>query len=180
MKDLIILGIIIFTIGAILKLLNDKLFGNNQTNNNNNKNPTYSRKKLMTDSEYNFYLKIKDLEQYYNIVPQVNLATIINKQSEDKFRNELFRNIDFAIFTKDYSTTLLLIELNDATHANSSRKKRDEKVEAICKMSDIPLIKFYTKYPNEREYVVNRILKEINTKYNNTPPLQENIQEKTQ
>lgn len=70
MKDLIILGIIIFTIGAILKLLNDKLFGNNQTNNNNNKNPTYSRKKLMTDSEYNFYLKIKDLEQYYNIVPQ--------------------------------------------------------------------------------------------------------------
>lgn len=111
---------------------------------------------------------------------KVNLATIINKQSEDKFRNELFRNIDFAIFTKDYSTTLLLIELNDATHVNSSRKKRDEKVEAICKMSDIPLIKFYTKYPNEREYVVNRILKEINTKYNNTPPLQENTQEKTQ
>lgn len=42
---------------------------NNSTNNNTNNNYlTYEQKKLMTDYEYNFYLKIKELENYYKII----------------------------------------------------------------------------------------------------------------
>ena len=67
----------------------------------------------MTDCEYEFYNKIKILEEHFKIVPQVNLGAIINKVSKITYRGELFRNIDFEIFTKDYSKLLLLIELKE-------------------------------------------------------------------
>ena len=127
----------------------------------------YFKKQLMTDCEYEFYNKIKILEEHFKIVPQVNLAAIIKKMSKQKFQNELFRNIDFAIFTKDYSKLLLLIELNDKTHNQEERKNRDQKVKMICKEAGIKLICFYTTYSNEKEYVVNRILNEIEKQYIN-------------
>ena len=71
----------------------------------------YQQKSLMTASEYSFYQVIKDLEIKYKIVPQLNLASITKKISKHKFQNELYRNVDFAIFTNDYSKLLLLIEL---------------------------------------------------------------------
>lgn len=155
----------LFVIAILIELLNEKFLKSSPTQieQKSTDNQIYKKKNIMTKSEYSFYLKIKDLEAYYKIVPQINLATIIDKTDNSKFRNELFRNIDFAVFTKDYSTILLLIELNDTSHEKYSRKQRDIKVEEICKTSGIPLIKFYTKYSNEKEYVINRILKEINS-----------------
>ena len=61
-----------------------------------------------------------------------------------------------------YSKLLLLIELNDESHNIAHRKKRDIKVHDICNKASIKLITFYTKYSNEKEYVKNRIIKEIN------------------
>lgn len=63
---------------------------------------SYNQKEFMTKSENEFYEKMLELKNEYEIVPQVNLATIIDKQTAEKYRNELFRNIDFGIFTKDY------------------------------------------------------------------------------
>ena len=40
------------------------------------------------------------------------------------------------------------------------------KVHEICKNANIPIITFYTNYPNEEQYVLNRIMNEINK--NNT------------
>lgn len=69
----------------------------------------------MTNAEKDFYQKLKPLEKKYKIIPQVNLGAIIEKKSSIKYRNELFRNIDYGIFTKDFKL-LLLIELNDSSH----------------------------------------------------------------
>ena len=115
-------------------------------------------------NEYDFLTKFIDLEDelHINIVPQVNLASIIQKVSNSRFNTELFRNIDFGIFSADYSKILLLIELNDESHNNFHRKKRDIKVHEICNKAGIKLITFYTKYSNEKEYVKGRILKELN------------------
>ena len=115
-------------------------------------------------NEYDFLTKFIDLEDelHINIVPQVNLASIIQKVSNSRFNTELFRNIDFGIFSADYSKVLLLIELNDESHNNFHRKKRDIKVHEICNKAGIKLITFYTKYSNEKEYVKGRILKELN------------------
>lgn len=124
----------------------------------------YKIKPIMTEYEYRFYEILKLLENDYIIMPQLNLASIVKKINNNRYYSELFRNIDFAIFTKDYRKLLLLIEINDKTHDQNNRKDRDLKVQKICNDINIPLIKFYTSYPNEKDYVINRIKKEIEKK----------------
>lgn len=126
----------------------------------------YVLKSIMTDYEKRFYNILKELENEYVIVPQLNLASVVKKINNNKYYSELFRNIDFAIFSKDYSTLLLLIEINDKTHQTTKRKDRDLKVQKICNDINVKLIKFYTNYPNEREYVLNRIKKYLNDNSN--------------
>lgn len=121
----------------------------------------YTKKRLMTNCEQSFYNILINLGEEYVVIPQVCLASVINKKSYSRYSNELFRIIDFAIFNKDLNEILLLIELNDSTHNEYKRKDRDLKVKKICLNANIPLMSFYTKYPNEKEYVLNRILREI-------------------
>jgi len=127
---------------------------------------TYVIKPFMTNSEYVFYKKLVEIELVgdYKIIPQVNLASIINKISNDRFQSELYRNIDFAIFNKDLTVLYLLIELNDNSHNNYNRKIRDNKVKDICNQANIKMITFYTKYDNKKQYILDRVLKEINSK----------------
>lgn len=159
--------VVVILIKIINKILNKFL---RKVNNNSNAMQTtiYSTKKIMTDSELNFFNKLKYFESDYRVIPQLNLATVIKKINNNRYASELFRNIDFAIFSKDYSTLLLLIELNDRTHETKSRQKRDIKVKNICKEANIKLITFYTKYPNEEKYIINRIINELNNNANNT------------
>ena len=128
----------------------------------------YKKKNIMTDYEYKFYLILKELEKYnYKVIPQVNLATIVEKVNNKKYYTELFRNIDFVIFNEDLTDVLLLIEVNDVTHNTKKRKSRDIKVKSICANAGLNLITFYTKYANEKSYVLNRVLASITTKNNN-------------
>lgn len=51
------------------------------------------KKKFMTNSELYFYNKIKNLdEDYYHIIPQVNLAAIIKKEKYTNYYTDPFRN----------------------------------------------------------------------------------------
>ena len=70
---------------------------------NNNDNITiYEQKPLMSNYEFKFYKILEELKEEYEIMPQINLASIIKKINNNKYYSELFRNIDFAIFSKDY------------------------------------------------------------------------------
>ena len=89
----------------------------------------YTRKDFLTYNEKLFYRKLLPLSNDYIIIPQVNLASVIQKESA-KYRTELFRNIDFGIFSKDFEL-LLLIELNDKSHMKRNRKIRDNKIKNI-------------------------------------------------
>lgn len=122
----------------------------------------YKQRRFMSVSEMFFYNKIAVLNEYYNVIPQINLATIVKKYPNSRYISELFRNIDFAIFTKDYSRLLLLIELNDKTHNYGYRKMRDEKVYKICKSANINLINFKASDINDKDEVIKKILYEIN------------------
>lgn len=127
----------------------------------NNKECLYIKKSFMTDNEKRFYSKLKNIETLgYKVIPQVNLASIITKQSDSRYNTELFRNIDFGIFDNEYNL-LLLIELNDSSHKQATRHERDLKVKRICESAKIKLIFFYTSYPNEEDYIINRILKTL-------------------
>ena len=166
---IIILMIFVFT--AIIRYFGD-LSNKNDNLDDYNDSVKYVPKKFLSNNEYNFLTKFIDLEHelHVNIVPQVNLASIINKVSDSKFNTELFRNIDFGIFTADYSKVLLLIELNDDSHNEYRRKQRDIKVKKICDKAGIKLISFYTKYSNEKDYVQNRIKEEILPILNDNSP----------
>lgn len=149
----------------IYKIL--KYFGLIQEENKERRKDTiYIQKPIMTEYEYRFYQILKELENKYIIVPQLNLAAVIKKVNNNRYYSELFRNIDFAIFSKDYKKLLLLIEINDQTHDRYKRQDRDLKVKKICNEVSVKLISFYTKYPNEKNYVINRIEKEIDLNNN--------------
>lgn len=120
----------------------------------------YEQKKFMSYYEKYFYDILKDIERDYDVIvqPQINLASIIEKNIKHKYVNELFRNIDFGIFDKNFHKLLLAIEINDSSHLKKDRIIRDLKVEKILNQANIKLIKFYTNMPNEKLYVINRIL----------------------
>lgn len=145
----------------ILRFLFPWLFSKESTN-HKSYSISYQKKSLLTNAEKEFYNKLKKIETLgdYKVIPQVNLACIIHKDSNYRYRNELFRNIDFGIFDSNFQV-LLLIELNDSSHNLKSRKKRDIKINEILHWANIPIIRFYTSYPNEEKYVVQRVLSKI-------------------
>lgn len=120
----------------------------------------YEQKEFISYYEKYFYDILKDIERDYDVIvqPQVNLASVIEKNIKHKYVNELFRNIDFGIFDKNFHKLLLAIEINDSSHLKKDRIIRDLKVEKILNQANIKLIKFYTNMPNEKLYVTNRIL----------------------
>lgn len=123
----------------------------------NKEETIYELKSIMTNYEKYFYDILKELNDDYIVVPQLNLASVVKKINNNRYYSELFRNIDFAIFSKNYSNLLLLIEINDKTHNTKKRRERDLKVKKICNDINVKLITFYSNYPNERNYVINRV-----------------------
>lgn len=133
------------------------LIDSNYDNNKSKEETIYELKPIMTNYERKFYNILKELGNDYIVVPQLNLASVVKKMNNNRYYSELFRNIDFAIFTSDFSKLLLLIEINDKTHQQNKRKDRDLKVQKICNDINVKLIRFHSSYPNERDYVLNRV-----------------------
>lgn len=133
-------------------------------NQTTDKKPKYKSKRIMSDCEKYFYdILTENFSKNYIILPQINLASIIDKEKDfnKQYQNELYRNIDFGLIEKDSQQVKLLIEINDKTHTMSDRIQRDKKVKQICEDAKINLITFYTKYDNKKDYVINRIKKEL-------------------
>lgn len=128
----------------------------------NSKEYTYQlRDSLISQTEKNFLSAIKSvLPQNYFIQPQVNLSSIIDKTDNTRFRNELFRNIDGCIFDQNYKP-IVLVEINDSTHNEKKRIERDKKVKDICEEAGIPLVRFWTCYGINTDYMQNIITKAI-------------------
>jgi len=122
----------------------------------------YRKKNFLTADEKSFLVILRELAKYnLLVVPQINLATVVQKVGEFRYQNELYRNIDFGVFDKEYNL-LLLIELNDSSHSQKDRQKRDSRVKDIVAQAEIKLMTFYTDKPNKPEYVIDRILQVIN------------------
>ena len=90
------------------------------------------------------------------IQAQANLASFIRRTDGAKYQNELFRNVDFIITDLSYRP-LLVIEINDQTHRLPERRERDKKVACICEEAGIPLIKLWTSYGVNEEYIKKKI-----------------------
>ena len=64
---------------------------------------------------------------------------------------------------------LSVYEINDNSHNDYNRKKRDEKVSMICREAGIDIITLWTTYGVNREYITKR----INTALEQYPPARE-------
>lgn len=90
------------------------------------------------------------------------LASFIIKTDGSRFQNELYRNVDFLITDLTYKP-MVIIEINDQSHLSPDRRERDEKVCKICEEAGIPLIKLWTSYGVNEEYIRKRINEAIET-----------------
>lgn len=148
-------------IKLIVKLINSKSNKPNKVDNNNQPNNSqYQAKTLVTQYE-KYFLDIieKNFSEDYRVMPQVPLSSIVNKHKEfsKQYQGELYRTIDIGIFDKDTFSPLLMIEINDSTHKQADRYKRDLKVREILEKANIPLLTFYSSMPNKENYVINRV-----------------------
>ena len=115
------------------------------------------KKSLLTNNEISYYNAIKKvIPENYLIFPQINLASFIERTDDSRFHNELFRNVDFLI-TDDLYKPSVVIEINDQSHLTAERKKRDEKVSNICEEAGIPIIKLWTSYGVNEDYIAKKI-----------------------
>ena len=138
---------------------------NKNINNNYTKtNKTYEKKSLLTDFEKYFYNILKNNFEYkYIVQAQIPLNQIIEKHKNNnwEYANELNRTIDFGLFDKTTLEPILMIEINDKTHKQAKRYKRDIKVRNILNEANIPLLTFYASYPNKEIYIIDRINRKI-------------------
>lgn len=112
---------------------------------------------LISKSEQTFYVAIKaSVPAGFCVFPQINLASFINRTDDARYHNELFRNVDFLITDAEYHPKVI-IEINDQTHMNNDRKERDEKVQKICEEAGIPILKLWTSYGANPDYIKRRI-----------------------
>ena len=118
---------------------------------------TYETKPLLTTTERAFGNAIwKGLPPGYRLLPQICLASIIKKNYHNKFVNELFRIIDYVVFDEEYNP-IVLIEINDPSHHERQRIARDYKVEELSKEVNLPIIKLWTDYGINEEYIKKRL-----------------------
>ena len=100
------------------------------------------KKNRLSKHELAFYeLAREKLDlKLYIVDPQVNMQAIIDTFSGTR-NDELYRNIDFGIFTTSDYYPVLLIEINDYDHySNPMKIERDKSVRAILKSANIPLL----------------------------------------
>ena len=141
MIKLIILIIFLVMINIIL----DKKSKNNNLDKNINYLMYYTNKKIMTETEKNFYIELKKITDNLNmsIFPQIDLERLIKvKDNNYSYRNRIkSRSIDFTIVNNNNYNVVCCIELDDKTHNKESRIKRDEFINELFKNVNINLIR---------------------------------------
>lgn len=121
-------------------------------------NYRYNRKyAIMTEREVEFYKKLKFVcGENILIFPQIHLSNLFfhnikgqNFKSAFKFINKL--SVDFVLVDSRNFKTLMAIELDDSTHNDQERIRRDLIVNDIFKKANFPLLRVDSiKIDNEK------------------------------
>ena len=111
----------------------------------------YRSKPILTDREYGFYVKLRELADEYGlqIFTKVRLADLIEPKDRSDlslwwecFNKIKAKHIDFALADRD-TNIILLIEPDDSTHARADRIERDEFVDAVLDNTGYTLMRTY-------------------------------------
>ena len=126
---------------------------------------------LLNKHEMEFFNIVRSfLNSKYVIIPQVNLQTIVETNTNTR-NDELFRNIDFIVYHTEQYIPFLAIELNGRQHyTNEYWKERDKSVRAILNDIELPLLTIDIKdlkkvYPKEIQKVIKEVIKYLNPSF---------------
>ena len=150
---MVYLGIILCVIGIIIDIYISKknnILENININPNVNYKEKYVKKDyLLTQTELKFYKLLKQVTDELNLVicPQVKLYQIVNNKNYKDFSKIQNKSIDFVI-TEQNLKIKLCIELDDYTHKQKKRIKRDKFINKLfedlnIKLLRIPVQNFY-------------------------------------
>lgn len=105
---------------------------------------------LMTKAESYFYFRLKEIiPDGFVIVPQMPFSSVIDRPSSPAANSKIDRKIiDYGIFKTVKSDAypfqalapVLLIELDDESHNESHRMRRDSFVNAVCEQIELPIL----------------------------------------
>lgn len=112
----------------------------------------YRKKYLLTKNELYFYKALRIFaDQYgYAVITKIRLADLIEVSNEappKKKRSYFYKiqskHIDFALCNKENLYPILLIELNDRSHQNENRMKRDSFIKNALEKAGYKLLFVY-------------------------------------
>ena len=159
MLQFIILILTIYLIYSIPILINNYIVEKRD------KNYTFKgvlNKKLLTENEYKFYNKLKNITDKYDLIIfcKVRLADIIKTYNYSDFNKIRSKHIDFIICDK-YTNFIKFIELDDNTHNRIKNKKNDYKKNEIFKNINFEIIRIKIFEESEKLHELDEALKKI-------------------
>ena len=159
MTKLIILVVIVFVGYWFIT----KYFNKNKLE--DKKELPYEKKPYLFDanSEFNLYKILIELYgvKYY-VFPQINYSHLIqpkksNFQEERKFRSKIDRkSADFVFCDKEKIIPQLIIELDGYVHNFKSKQARDQFIDEITGIADLPILHIKTNNL-DKEFIKNEI-----------------------
>lgn len=161
MLEFIILILVIFLIWAIPVLINNYLLKINSKNSQT----TFSgklNKTLLTNNEYRFYIKLKDITDKYGLLlfTKVRLADIISTTNYSDFNKIRSKHVDFVICNKK-TEFVKFIELDDYSHTRKKSYKNDYVKNEVFKNFDIEIFRVKLNEEKTKLEELDNILKEI-------------------
>jgi len=128
----------------------------------------YKRKDfLMSRAEHEFFdILVSIVGNQYYVFPQIHLSTILDNKVVGQnwrgaFRHIDEKSVDFVICDKAYIKPLLAIELDDSTHDQENRRKRDIEVERILSNANLTLLRFGNNGHFDREEIKRTVLEKL-------------------
>ena len=157
MENYIILGLIVLTI-VLFKLV----LSSASTKRKVYKDNVYSytaKSLMMTRTESEFFSKLdRVVNERYHVFPQVHLSALLEHKVKGQdwkfaFRHINGKSVDFVLCDKETLRPTYAIELDDLTHEQSDRRKRDAEVERIFEEANLPLVRFKNNNVSEAEII---------------------------
>jgi hypothetical protein len=157
--------IVLIILLVLEKIINIKNL--QKENNNSNKDIDYSEKYikkeyLLTQTELKFYKILKNITDDMNLVicPQVPLYEIVKNIEYKDFNRISSKSIDFVI-TEQNLKIKLCIELDDYTHKQAKRTKRDNFVNKLLSEIKIKILRIPVQNFYDKEKLKNDIIEKL-------------------
>ncbi len=118
---------------------------------------------LVTRSELQFFKTLlSGVNQFYYVIPQVHLSTLLNHKTwGQNWKGALSRidrkSVDYVICSRENLVPICAIELDDKSHDRADRIKRDRWVEQILKDAGLPLVRIRMHEQENVNFLVEKL-----------------------